>query len=44
MMEVASRALLVGERRLDSLDLVKEGFNFSRFMFSSFLPPGTIDR
>ena len=44
MMEIASRALEKGERKLDSLDLVKEGFNFSRFMFSSFLPPGTIDR
>ena len=41
MMEVASRALQSGERRLDALDLVKEGFNFSRFMFSSYLPPGT---
>ena len=41
MMEVASRALQNGERRLDALDLVKEGFNFSRFMFSSYLPPGT---
>ena len=41
MMEIASRALQEGERKLDELDLVKEGFNFSRFMFSSCLPPGT---
>eukprot|EP00964_Phaeocystis_antarctica_P080216 scaffold50086_cov65-Phaeocystis_antarctica.AAC.1 len=26
-MEVASRALQDGERRLDALDLIKEGFN-----------------
>ena len=41
MVEVASRALEVGERKLDNLDLVKDNFNFSRFMFSSFLPAGT---
>lgn len=41
MVEVASRALRVGERRLSTLDLVKDNFNFSRFMFSSYLPPGT---
>lgn len=41
MMEVASRSLEVGERSLKSLDLVKDNFNFSRFMFSSYLPNGT---
>jgi len=41
MMEIASRALYNGDRKLESLDLVSEGFNFSRFMFASFLPRGT---
>jgi hypothetical protein len=40
-MEIASRALQDGERELHALELVKDSFNFSRFMFSSFLPPGT---
>ena len=41
MMEITSRALLSRERSLASLDLVKDRFNFSRFIFASFLPPGT---
>lgn len=41
LMEIASRALEEGERKMDSLWLVKDGFNFSRFMFNTFLPKGT---
>ncbi len=41
MVEITSRALLSRERSLASLDLVKDRFNFSRFIFASFLPPGT---
>jgi hypothetical protein len=41
MLEIASRALQECERQLPTLDLIKDSFNFSRFMFSSYLPTGT---
>eukprot|EP00565_Helicotheca_tamesis_P005712 CAMPEP_0185725672 /NCGR_PEP_ID=MMETSP1171-20130828/1877_1 /TAXON_ID=374046 /ORGANISM="Helicotheca tamensis, Strain CCMP826" /LENGTH=615 /DNA_ID=CAMNT_0028393859 /DNA_START=86 /DNA_END=1933 /DNA_ORIENTATION=- len=40
-LEIASRFLDVGERELDSIHLVLDGYNFSRFVHHSCLPLGT---